>query len=76
MDIQPLIHSLSGLNWQAIVAIFIVVWFFTKDLRKGVEETLREVKSIHADLKTMNTRISRLEGTTYGQQLYKLVDKE
>jgi hypothetical protein len=83
MHVEHLIDTVSALNWQAVVGIFVVVWFFTRDLRKSIDGLkegqnilLAEVKSIHSDLKVMNTRISRIEGTVYGEKLYKTLGEE
>lgn len=83
MHFENLLESLNSLNWQAVIAIFVVVWFFTKDVRKAVDNLkisqdtiLAEVKAIHKDLKVMNTRISRIEGTVYGQKIYKTIEAE
>ena len=66
---DQLIESLFSLNWQTIVGMFVIVWYFTKDIKD-------EIKSMHEDLKIMNTRIARVEGTVYGNQVYKTLDKE
>jgi hypothetical protein len=65
------IKSLITLDWPAVVAMVALTWYFTYDLRKSNEEILREIKSMHEDMKVMNTRISRVEGTVYGAQIYK-----
>ncbi len=76
MNTDTLIDAVSKLNWQTIIGIFIVVWYFTKENKKLTEELLLEVKAIHKDLKTMNTRISRVEGTVYGKSSYEEIDKD
>jgi hypothetical protein len=76
MNLEPIIEAVSNLNWQTVIGIFVVVWYFTKDVKKVNEDIFKELKSIHADLKTMNTRISRVEGTMYGKEIYGKVDKD
>ena len=76
MHVDGLIEAVSSLNWQTVIAIFIVVWYFTRDTKKTTEELLKEVKSIHSDLQIMNTRLSRIEGTVYGNQIYKNIEKD
>ncbi len=76
MSLEPVIEAISSLNWQTVIGIFIVVWYFTKDLKKINEDIFKELKAIHSDLKTMNTRISRVEGTVYGKQIYNKTEGE
>lgn len=60
---EQLIEFLQGFNIQNILCFVAVIWYFTKDLKA-------ELQSIHHDLNIMNTRISRLEGTVYGKEIY------
>jgi hypothetical protein len=68
---EELIKTIFSLNWQTVVGMIVIAWYFTHDIRKVNEEILREIKSMHEDMKVMNTRISRVEGTVYGAQIYK-----
>lgn len=67
MDI--LIEKVLSLNWQTMVGMFVIVWYFTRDIKKNVE-------SMASDLHKMNTRISRIEGTVYGQKIYDSVKED
>lgn len=69
MNIESVVDASAGLNWQTIIGIFAVVWYCTHDIK-------REVKSTHDDLRIMNTRIGRLEGTVYGREVYNKIDKD
>lgn len=48
-----LIQFLDKLNWQMIIAIFAVSWFFTKDIRA-------DIKDIKTEMKEQGKRIDHL----------------
>lgn len=48
-----LIHFLDTMNWQMIIAIFAVFWYFTRDIRS-------DVKDIKLEMKEQGKRIDHL----------------
>lgn len=65
---EKLIELVNSLNWQTIIGIFIVVWYFTNDMKKDI---ISRIDNLDKDIREMNTRVGRLEGTVYGNNLYK-----
>lgn len=56
-------------NLQTILSMVAVVWYFTREVKNSID-------SLHEDMKKMNTRVSRLEGTVYGKEIYNHIDEE
>lgn len=46
---ENIVEYVAGLNWQTIVAMFAIVWYFTKDIRD-------ELIKIEIDLKEQGKR--------------------
>ena len=61
---KELIDLLKDFNVQQLIVMVIVMWYFTRDIKT-------EIRAIHKDLKGMDIRLSRIEGTVYGKDLYK-----
>ncbi len=60
---DELINLLKEFNIQTIISMGIIVWYFTRDLKS-------QISLLDKDLQVMNTRISRVEGSVYGKDLY------
>jgi hypothetical protein len=60
---EELLKFFKEFNIQTIMTVLLGMWYFTRDIKT-------EIRSIHKDLKGMDTLLSRLEGTTYGKDLY------
>jgi len=54
---------LSGFNVQNILAMIGIVWFFSRDIKSSIDK-------LDLDIRAMNTRLGRLEGTVYGKDVY------
>lgn len=54
---------LSGFNFQTILSMGAIVWYFTKDIKSSIDK-------LDNDVRGMNTGVSRVEGTVYGTKLY------
>lgn len=52
-----------------LIGFAIIIWFFTKDLRHSL-------KTLADDFHKMNTRVSRLEGTIFGKDIYEHVKED
>jgi hypothetical protein len=50
---ESLLNFLVSTNWQTIIAMFALGWYFTSDLR-------REMKEMRQEMKQQNTRIDQL----------------
>lgn len=61
---KELIDLLKDFNIQQLIVMVVVMWYFTRDIKI-------EIRAIHKDLKGMDIRLSRMEGTVYGKDLYK-----
>ncbi len=56
-------------NIQTILSLGAIVWYFTRDIKNSID-------NLDKDIRDMNTRVSRLEGTVYGNDLYNLKEKK
>lgn len=59
-EIISLINNFSIPNILSMVAI---MWYFTRDIKQSID-------NLDKDVREMNTRISRIEGTVYGKDVY------
>lgn len=64
-----ILEFLKGFNFQTIISMVVILWVFSKDIKSSIENLDRDVRA-------MNTRIGRLEGTVYGKDIYKRLDEE
>ena len=60
---EHVLAFLREFNFQNILSMAVIMWYFTRDLKASIEQ-------VDHDLMNMNTRISRLEGTVYGSDIY------
>ena len=59
--------SITGvIEFVAGFVITLVILYFTRDLKASID-------NLDRDLKDMNTRIARLEGTVYGKDIYNTI---
>ncbi len=66
---DQILTFLSGFNIQNILSLGLIVWYFNRDLKSAIE-------NLDKDVREMNTRISRIEGTIYGKDIYKHIDEK
>jgi len=50
---MEIVNIIEKLNWQTMVGVFAVVWYFTYDIRKTVEK-------LEVDVKAQGARTDRL----------------
>ena len=62
---ESIINFFKEFNLQTILSMAAIVWYFTKDIKASIDNLDRDVRA-------MNTRVSRLEGTVYGKDVTKL----
>jgi hypothetical protein len=72
---KELVELSKELNLPTLITIFGAVWWANRGLRADMKEVKDEIKSIHKEFKFINIRVSRLEGSFYGNEIYKQ-DKE
>ncbi len=41
---EELIEFVKSANWQTILALFVIGWYFTKDLREEIHEIRKELR--------------------------------
>ena len=72
--------------WQSLVITIGGIWYLKKTLHKDLQEARSgmekfqkemrgDIQEIHKEFKFINIRLSRVEGTIYGKDIYKS-DKE
>lgn len=66
---DQIINFLSGFNLQNILSMALIMWYFTRDVKSSID-------TLDKDVRVMNTRISRIEGSLYGKDVYTHVNKE
>lgn len=69
--IKDLVDLLKDLNVPTLLTIIGAVWWANRGLRSDMKEVKEEIKSIHKEFKFINVRVSRLEGSFYGKDIYK-----
>jgi hypothetical protein len=70
-----ILNVLKDLNLATILTVIAATWWFNRTLRSDVKEIKEEIKSIHKEFKFINIRLSRVEGTLYGVDIYKEKEK-
>lgn len=58
----------KSFDLHTIIAMGVIMWFFTRDIKKELKAS---IDNLDKDVREMNTRVSRLEGTVYGNKVYK-----
>jgi hypothetical protein len=69
MDWVQVNNFLAGFNLQTIISVLAIAWYFTRDIKTAIN-------NLDRDIREMNTRISRVEGTVYGANIYQELKKE
>lgn len=67
---HELLEFLKGFNIQTILSMALIVWLLTKDIKRDLQAS---INTLHEDMKKMDKRISRIEGTVYGTKEYKKI---
>lgn len=65
------INFFNGFNVQTILSMGALLWYFSKGILQVIEKTNAKIDRLDHDIRDMNSRISKLEGTVYGRDLYK-----
>lgn len=67
---QDLMIFFKEFNIQNILSMAIIMWYFTRDIKSQIQELDADLKIMNRDIHIMNTRVSRMEGTVYGKDIY------
>lgn len=70
---EQLVDFLKGFNVQTILTMAFIVWYFTRDITRDIKAS---IDSLDKDVREMNARICRLEGTVYGKDVYKQIGEK
>jgi hypothetical protein len=65
---DELLDFLKGFNLQTILSMAAIIWYFTRDIKSSID-------ALDHDVRKMNTRVGRLEGTVYGRDIYSKVEE-
>ena len=65
---DKVLDFLKEFNLQTIISMAVIVWYFTRDLKKSID-------AVDAELRKMNTRVARLEGSVYGKDIYEKISE-
>ena len=65
---DKILEFFIGFNIQNLLSMAAIMWYFTRDIKKDIER-------VDHDLRKMNTRIGRLEGTVYGKDIYTKIEE-
>ena len=65
---QDFLDILKKCDLFTILTLGVFMWYIVHDMKKSLET---KIDKLDIDFRFMNTRISRLEGTVYGKDVYK-----
>jgi flagellar capping protein FliD len=60
---DQIISLMGNFNLSNILSMAAIMWYFTRDIKQSID-------NLDKDVRDMNTRISRIEGTVYGKEVY------
>lgn len=60
---NEVIQFLNGFNMQTIISMWLLMWYFNRDIKASIDK-------LDEDVREMNSRLCRLEGTVYGEEVY------
>ncbi len=63
---NDVIEFLKTFDFKTVVSLGAIMWYFTRDIKVSIDR-------LDEDLRKMNSRLSRLEGTVYGKDVYNYV---
>lgn len=67
---DQVLEFLKEFNFQIILSVSIIVWYFTNQIKKSLHE---KIYKLDLDIREMETRVGRLEGAVFGKDVYKNV---
>ncbi len=69
---DDIISFFKEFNAHNIISMGLVVWYFTHDIKVSLE---KKIDALDSDIRAMNTRLGRVEGTVYGKDVYKNINE-
>jgi len=77
---HELVQFLKDFDFHTILSVVVACWWFTRGIKKDIKEIKKDsaeaLKEIHKEFKFINIRLSRVEGTTYGRDIYKVQEEK
>lgn len=70
MTFQELVELVTGLNIQSVVFFLIAMWWFTRNLHKELRDVRLELHDTNQEIRSVNLRVARMEGTVYGKDFF------
>ena len=68
---KDLLDFLREFNAQTIISTGVLVWYFTKEMKRDLKLS---IDRLDEDVRKMNSRIFRIEGTVYGKDVYSKIE--
>ena len=68
-----ILEFLKTFDLHMIISMGLIMWFFSRDIKNELKGS---IDNLDKDVREMNTRVSRLEGTVYGNKVYKTLYDE
>lgn len=66
---------LKGFDFHTLIIVGVAMWWFTRDIKKEIRDIHKDMKEMredmHKEFKFFNIRLSRVEGSFYGKDIYK-----
>lgn len=66
---NEVMEFMKGFDLHTIISTGIIMWYFTQDIKASIVNDRTD-----QDVRKMNSRLSQLEGTVYGKDVYKHID--
>lgn len=57
---MDIFNYLDKLNWQTIIAMFVIGWYFTKDFREDMKTLNNSINKLDADIRQQGQRTDKL----------------
>ncbi len=64
---KEIFDFIRDFNIQNILSMFAICWYFSRDVKLSID-------NLDKDVRNMNTRVTRLEGTIYGKDIYNKIE--
>ncbi len=76
---HELIEYLKQYDLFMLLTLGTLIWYLLKGIEKALNVSTKSIETkidaLDKDMRIMNTRISRIEGTVYGKEVYKHIDE-
>lgn len=55
MDINSIMETFLNLNWQTVIGIFAIVWYFTHDLKLSIQHLDKRIDTLEERMFLLST---------------------